>query len=390
MKNPNNSLRDGRDRLVSGKGMAVIGTGVTVLLCLVFAPSVSKRPDVRSAANSALHPQSASTSTESLSTSRNWTSEVKRRPTGPSDTSKARMQRLEELMQQTQITPEQLATYLEANQRNAASLLAAAGITDDKEFLREALEKFPNDPRVAYTAWARAEKPEERIEWLTRFKQVDAANSLPNYLLANELFKTGRTDAALAELETAWSKPAFSDYGQESIQDRLEAYTAAGLGDVEATALAWSQHPLPHLAKLKELGRAMEDLGAAYAQGNDPESAIAARQMVRRLSDRLTTGHQFLINDLVGMAIEMHMLNHLEPTQVVTESGATAAQRVAEISREREGLRQRSRVAEQALSTASDQDILAYFNRVRLFGESAATDWLAGKHGIAPAAPGSN
>lgn len=389
MRNRNNSIgTGGQQPFMSGKGLAVIASSTAVLLCLMFAPSVSETPDVQSAADPS-QPQTHynATPAELSHTSRHWTSGVKRQPAGTSDTAPTRMQRLEELMQHAQINPGELAAYLEANQRNAASLLAAAAVTGDKQFLREAMEKFPNDPRVALTAWIGTEKPEERVEWLTRLKTADPANSLPNYLLANELFNSGRADAALAELESAWAKTQFTDYAQESIQDRLEAYTSAGLGEVEATALAWSQHPLPHLAKLKELGRAIEELGASYAQANDPGSADAARQMVRHLSDRLTTGQQFFISDLVGMAIEMHMLNHLDPSQVIAESGTTAAQRLAEITRERERIKQRSRVAEHALNVASDQDVLAYFDRIRLFGETAAIDWLAGKHGITSAGP---
>src|SRR5262245_27265461 len=46
------------------------------------------------------------------------------------------------------LTAEQVEPYLEKNRRSAESLLAAFRATADKTFLREAMEKYPTDPRV--------------------------------------------------------------------------------------------------------------------------------------------------------------------------------------------------------------------------------------------------
>ena len=90
-----------------------------------------------------------------------------------------------------QPTAEQLQPYLEKHHRSAESLLAAFHATQDPAFLREAMEKHPQDPRVALAAYYRAEpydseKPAspERRQWLEAFAKSAPDNALPNYLSA--------------------------------------------------------------------------------------------------------------------------------------------------------------------------------------------------------------
>ena len=46
------------------------------------------------------------------------------------------------------LSAEQVQSYLEKNHRSVGSLLAAFHATDDRTFLREAMEKYPADPRL--------------------------------------------------------------------------------------------------------------------------------------------------------------------------------------------------------------------------------------------------
>src|SRR5437899_2429968 len=98
------------------------------------------------------------------------------------------------------LSPEQLNTYLTQNQRNAESLLAAFRASSDAAYLKEAEEKFPNDPRVAYAAVFKSDSPEERSQWLDRLKQSDTSNALPNYFSALDAFKSGQMDQAVEEI----------------------------------------------------------------------------------------------------------------------------------------------------------------------------------------------
>ena len=94
---------------------------------------------------------------------------------------------------QPKLTTGQVEPYLKANGRNAASLLASFRTTGDAALLAEAMQKFPNDPQVAFEAAFKKEgSPEARLQWLEAFKKSDPENSLPHYLSALDYFKAGQ------------------------------------------------------------------------------------------------------------------------------------------------------------------------------------------------------
>ena len=115
--------------------------------------------------------------------------------------------------QELRLSPKQLDAYLGRNGRSAESLLAAYRLTGDAGFLREAEEKSPEDPRVAYVALFTSESPETRRQWLDSFKQSAPDNALANYLSALDHFKAGQTDEAVQDLMDAAGKAKFHEYG---------------------------------------------------------------------------------------------------------------------------------------------------------------------------------
>lgn len=68
------------------------------------------------------------------------------------DNSRLRSNWVEQLVGGKKLTLQQVAPYLKAKQRSAESLLAASGVTGDLSLLREAVERYPNDPHVNFAA----------------------------------------------------------------------------------------------------------------------------------------------------------------------------------------------------------------------------------------------
>ncbi|MHB9009260.1 MAG: hypothetical protein ACYDC1_20310, partial [Limisphaerales bacterium] len=135
----------------------------------------------------------------------------------------------------------QVESYLQDNRRSAESLLAAFRATDDLALLREAVEKYSDDPRVnlaAYFALRTESSPEDRRQRLAAFKQSAPDNALANFLSAQDHFNSGQTDQAVRELIAAAGKPKFQDYSGEFVQNAEEAYRAAGFSEADAKAVA--------------------------------------------------------------------------------------------------------------------------------------------------------
>src|SRR2546426_590888 len=178
---------------------------------------------------------------------------------------------------QPKLTAEQVEPYLQANRRNATSLLAAYRTTGDAALLAEAMGQYPNDPQVAFEAVFKKDvSPEERQQWLEALKKADTGNSLPNYLLALDYFKSGQADQAVQELVAVSGKQQFKDYTLDRMQDDQEAYLAAGYSVAEARTIPVS---LPQLRQVKDLGLSLVDLAKSYRQSGDEASAQAALQM---------------------------------------------------------------------------------------------------------------
>lgn len=286
------------------------------------------------------------------------------------------------------VKTQQLEAYLKENHRSAASLLAASRLTGDRALLREAMEKFPNDPRVAFDAYYRSEvndrtKPadEERRKWLEALKQSDPGNALADYLAARDDFLAGRTEAALQEIQTASGKSTFQDYSLDFLQNSEEALRAAGYSDLAAKVSATWNLPLPQLYDLKQVGVSLTDLAKQYQQAGDTASAQAALQMAMTLGDRFSGPGQWpLINTLVGMAVQKIALGAMDPSALYGDSGKTVQQQIAAIDEQRAAIRVLTKQSDAFQSTISDSELTGYFDRIRIFGERAAMQWLVDRH----------
>jgi hypothetical protein len=279
------------------------------------------------------------------------------------------------------LTPEQVSAFLAANHTNAESLLAAWRVGHDPARLKEAKERFPNDPRVQYAAIFRSDSPEERSQW-----------ALPDYLSALDDLKAGRTAPGVQELTAAVGKTGYQDYVLDSIQSAEEAYRSAGYPEAEAKLVASSETLLPQLAQLKQLGLSVVDLASSYRQAGDTASEQNVLQMAVHLGQQLDPngpGGQFLINNLVGIAIQLNALKAMDPAGAYDSSGQTVQERIDQITQEKAAIRQAAQQTEGMWQNMAPEDAISLLDRQKLYGEWAALQWYLNKNGR-PAGAGPN
>ncbi len=282
-----------------------------------------------------------------------------------------------------QLSPGQVESYLKENRRSAASLLAAYRATGDPTLLQEAMQKYPDDPQVAFAAVQRKDaSPEERRQWLETLKKSSPENALGNYLSAQDYFKAGQTDQAAQELIVASGKQQFQDFSLGFIQDSEDAFRAAGYSEAEAKVIASISLWLPQLAQLKQLNQNMVDLAKSYQQVGDETSAQAVLQMDVNLGQRLgDSGGYFLINQLVGNAIERTALGAMDATSPYGNSGGTVKDRIDQLAQQNTAVKELAQGVEGLQEKISAQDRISYLDRSRNFGEVTAAQWLLSKYG---------
>jgi RNA polymerase sigma factor (sigma-70 family) len=277
----------------------------------------------------------------------------------------------------------QAESYLARNGRSAGSLLAAARLAEDRALFQEAAEKHPGDPRVSFAGWRTAQmkdeaSPAERRQWLDTFKQSAPDNALANYLSAQDYFKSGQTDRAVEELLHAAGKSQVRDYSADYVQDIEEACLATGCSEAEAKAAAAYSVTLPQLAEMKHLSQSLRDLAGLYRQAGDESSAQAALQMGLDLGRRLEepAGGSLTTQDFVGLAIQRRLLESLDPSAPVGNSGQTVQNQLDALKQRVEALKGLWKQAEPVLQNVPDQELLRYFDRMKTFGETEALRWV--------------
>jgi RNA polymerase sigma factor (sigma-70 family) len=284
------------------------------------------------------------------------------------------------------LTADQIEAYLKANQRNAASLLAAFRNTGNLTLLREAMQKYPNDPQVDFAAAINKDlTPQEQRQSLDAFEKLAPDNALANYLSANNYFNSGQTDQAVQELVAAASKTQLQDYAVEDVQNVKEAYLAAGYSDTDAEAIALMQQsgglPNPNLMGLRQLADNMVNLANSYAQGGDMASAQATLQMVVNLGQQyLGLGEKTAVTQIIGQNIEQVGLAAMDPSSPYGDAGQTVQDQIAAIAQQRAALMQLGQEFQAVQPMMTTQDWFNYTDRVMVFGQQAANQWVVGKY----------
>lgn len=282
----------------------------------------------------------------------------------------------------TKLTPEQLQTYLMENKRNAESLLIASRVSGDLNLLREAAKNNPGDPRVQFELATRGENDAERRAAIQALRQSAPDNAMGDYLSAMDHFKNKNPAAAMEDIKAAMGKGRMEDYATENLQGTEEAYLAAGYSATDAKTASMMGMMLPQIQQLNDLSNQLSGLQQGYLKANDAANAetvsrsglAVAQQMQNQL------GGRFIINDLVGIAMESRVLAGIDPSSVLDNSGITAGQRLEQLNQRRAEIKDLSSTNINILQSLPPRELMAYFDRAKIYGEARALEWLRAKY----------
>ena len=279
------------------------------------------------------------------------------------------------------LTPDQLQTYLLENRRNAESLLIASRLSGDLNLLREAAKQNPGDPRVQFDLATRGETDAERRAAIQALRQAAPDNAMGDYLSAMDHFKNKDPLGAMEDIKAAIGKGRMDDYTTENIQGAEEAYLAAGYSAADAKTAAMIGMPLPQIQQLSSLAKQIGTLQQDYLKANDVASAEAVSRSGLAMAQQMQTqlGSRFLINDMVGMAMESRVLAGIDPTSVL-DSGITAQQRMDQIKQHNAEIKDLSTIDLSVLQNLPARDVTAFFDRSKIYGEASALQWLRARY----------
>jgi hypothetical protein len=187
----------------------------------------------------------------------------------------------------------------------------------------------------------------------------------------------GDVAGALNEVSAAAGK-RFNDYTRESIVGIEEALVSAGHDPVEATALGLAELRLPHLAPLKKLASQMADLAVRYGENGDSTSQQALLEAAWQAGTQLREYGRdgALLTDLVGVAMQNMSLQRWPADTSAPFLDRPAPEVLAENQEFRRQIRENAPLIGEWLPNAPEDELTAYYDRIRTLGERNAAEWL--------------
>jgi hypothetical protein len=275
------------------------------------------------------------------------------------------------------LTRFEIARFLELNHTNSSSLIAAFEASRDKEYLRYAAEKFPQDPTVLGQVLLNNALPERRQEMIDSLKRSDPQNSLANFLGATERLKAGDFQGALQEMQGAQGK-SYNDFFRNAALGLEEAYAAAGRPPAEAKAFGGAEILLPELAPIKNLAQKMVAQAQEMSGQGDAEGARAALDWTWEMGRQLReSGRQgTLLLNLVGLAVQNISLQKMDGNAAPDYLGRSVQEELAANKVYREGIKEDVDFFGSWLPSATDQELISYFDRMKILGEQEAMRWI--------------
>jgi len=274
------------------------------------------------------------------------------------------------------LSAEQIQTFLARNRTNADSLLAAFNVTADPGFLHEAARRYPSNAFVLASVLGNDVFPAQRREWIDRFKEVSSENALPNYLSARDYFQNQQPQRALQEIVDASAKSSFNDYTIDRTQGLEELYLSSGYSTAEAKALATMSVQEPELPMLRNLASDLSAMERQYTSTGDSASVAAIAKLGLGLAANIAdAGARSLGTQMLGASLERDFLTGLDPSGTYDFLQQPISERLAQLRADRDAVLEESKLANNWLATASEPQLVSYFDRMKLYGEAAALQW---------------
>lgn len=278
----------------------------------------------------------------------------------------------------TKLALPEIELFVASSRTNAESLLVAYAMSRDPRYLDLAAKLHPGNPMVALKMATSAGDATERLEWMKRFRSADPENSLPDYLMVREFLEQGDYESAWQALAEGAGKTGFHDYLRERIQSAEEAYLLSGRPPVEAKILAAFGVEFDYLSGLRGCAKEMAEAEQYFRDAGDLDSATRLAGYSVGLGQPFQHGSSAtsLINVLVGMAIETDTLERWSASDQPGFDASIVAARLTELDVTKAQIKSDGRLFEDWMQGATEPEVLAYMERLKLYGEPAALEWL--------------
>ena len=278
------------------------------------------------------------------------------------------------------LTNQQIQSYLTSNERDATCLVIGSRLSKNPELLREAVTRFSDNPVVQLEMALRGPTEEERKTALEAFKQHDPQNPLCDYLDSLTAFEQGDLSKAAGGLIQSLDSGTLQDYSLALASGTEAAYLSAGYNSTEAQLYALfdsAQRNQDTTGKMGVVADKLGELRNQYIKNNDMDAAEPTVAIGLDIGQKIQAQEKpSFLSSLVGIDIEVKILNQLDPLTPINSAGQTVETRLNQLNQQKNQLQSLVQKAQDLpISKMSDEQMKDYTQRLRSQGEVNATQW---------------
>ena len=274
------------------------------------------------------------------------------------------------------LTPVELKAYVEKCNHSAASLLAAWQLGSDPAWLEEAVQRYPDDPKVALAKLSTLKELNgDAKEWIECLKKNDPENALGWCYDAMSALKGGNMEEAREALASAAQRGRFGASWMEEGKSLSAAYESAGYDGFVSELVGTFSVRLPQAQLAMSLSKE-----AISQMGTHLDDAAIQDLMAVAHSVRGEVTNTPLIMNLVGASMEKRTLDQLSALELVPGTRKLVIERMDELEHERHTVQEAVSKSAPLLAKLNESELKQYFRRFMVEGELKAMQWLISQH----------
>ncbi len=266
--------------------------------------------------------------------------------------------------------------FLERHEYSKESLLAAIHLDQDPaRHLIAAAERFPDDAHFQFLILLHDTFPEDRFDWLRRFKESAPDNALASAFMAKHQLESGDQEAAIEQLRLVVEQGHLDDYNTATLMASDAALLEFDYSPLEAKMKGTFLQSIPVAKQFQQVFRQIRDAAVA---AEDPGRKADLATLGAALANEFTQGslNRSAINRLVGLEGESRFLRLLDPNLQSPNFSGTPQELLAELDVERKEIRELVEKNSSAVrQDYTEAELNHYFDRVRSVGEIGAIRW---------------
>ena len=190
------------------------------------------------------------------------------------------------------------------------------------------------------------------------------------------MFAAGDAAGAGVALAQSLDNPLYADYTQKVVAGSEQAFLDAGYEPTAAAFAAMFSIPFVQVQTVMNVSENLKQLQDEFIRSADFDAAEPTVIIGLTLGQRIQDQGPYLIDQLVGVAIEKQFLQQLDPLTQAGPGGQTAGERLDALDSKLLEIKQLSSAGMEKFAAADEATQSQYLAKLKAEGELAAIRWL--------------